>query len=74
MYAKFSERLSSLSKGDISATIQMAWEDRTAFETIQERMKGRMTKHRALRNVVMKFEDRLAADQCSANCLIYEII
>jgi uncharacterized protein (TIGR03643 family) len=35
---KFSERLSSLSEGDISAIIQMAWEDRTAFETIQERM------------------------------------
>jgi uncharacterized protein (TIGR03643 family) len=36
--AKFSERLLSLSEGDISAIIQMAWEDRTAFETIQERM------------------------------------
>jgi uncharacterized protein (TIGR03643 family) len=36
--AKFSERLASFSEGDISAIIQMAWEDRTAFETIQERM------------------------------------
>jgi uncharacterized protein (TIGR03643 family) len=35
--SKFSDRLSSLSEGDISAIIQMAWEDRTAFETIQER-------------------------------------
>jgi uncharacterized protein (TIGR03643 family) len=26
-----------LSKGDISYVIQMAWEDRTCFETIQER-------------------------------------
>lgn len=37
MEAKFAERLSSLSDGDKSAIIQMAWEDRTAFETIQER-------------------------------------
>ena len=36
--SKFSDRLSSLSEGDISAIIQMAWEDRTAFETIQQRM------------------------------------
>jgi len=36
--AKLSERLLSLLEGDISAIIQMAWEDRTAFETIQERM------------------------------------
>jgi uncharacterized protein (TIGR03643 family) len=35
---KFFQRLSSLSVGDVSAIIQMAWEDRTAFETIQERM------------------------------------
>ena len=95
MDAKFSERLSSLSEGDISAIIQMAWEDRTAFETIQERMvwseaevirlmrhelqpssfrmwrkrmKGRTTKHRALRSVEMKFEDRLVADHRRANC------
>ena len=38
MEIKFSQILSSLSEGDISAVIQMAWEDRTAFETIQERM------------------------------------
>lgn len=38
MGANFSQRLSRLSEGDQSAIIQMAWEDRTAFETIQERM------------------------------------
>jgi uncharacterized protein (TIGR03643 family) len=92
--ATFSQRLSSLSEGDISAIIQMAWEDRTAFETIQERMgwseadvirlmrhqlhpnsfrlwrkrmKGRITKHRALRNPEMKFEDRWVADHRRAN-------
>ena len=27
----------ALSEGDISYVIQMAWEDRTSFETIQER-------------------------------------
>ena len=95
MDSKFSERLSNLSEGDISAIIQMAWEDRTSFETIQERMgwseadvirlmrhelqpnsfrmwrkrmKGRTTKHRALRNPDMKFEDRLTADHRRANC------
>ena len=94
MQATFSQRLSSLSEGDISAIIQMAWEDRTAFETIQERMgwseadvirlmrhqlhpnafrlwrkrmKGRITKHRALRNPEMKFEDRWVADHRRAN-------
>ena len=30
----FSERLSSLSEADFPVIIQMAWEDRTAFETI----------------------------------------
>ena len=95
MDTKFSDRLSSLSEGDISAIIQMAWEDRTAFETIQERMgwsesdwirlirhelqpnsfrmwrkrmKGRTTKHRTLRSVEMKFDDRLTADHRRANC------
>ena len=95
MGAKFSERLASLSEGDISAIIQMAWEDGTSFETIQERiglsesevirlmrhelspssfkmwrtrMKGRVTKHRALRSPDMKFEDRLVADHRRANC------
>ncbi len=92
--AKFSARLASLSKGDISAIIQMAWEDRTAFETIWERtgwseadvvrlmrhelrpstfrlwrqrMKGRVTKHRALRSPEMKFDDSLVADHRRAN-------
>ena len=93
--AKFSERLASLSEGDRSAIIQMAWEDRTAFETIQERMgwseadvirlmrhelqpssfrmwrkrmKGRTTKHRALRSPDMKYDDRLIADHRRGNC------
>jgi uncharacterized protein (TIGR03643 family) len=92
---KFSERLALLSPGDISAVIQMAWEDRTTFETIQERvglsesdviqlmrhelnpssfrlwrmrMKGRVTKHRALRSPEMKFEDRWVANHRRANC------
>ena len=95
MEAKFAERLASLSEGDISAIIQMAWEDRTAFETIQERMgwsesdvirlmrhklqpnsfrmwrkrmKGRTTKHRALRSPDMKFDDHLIADHRRGNC------
>ena len=33
-----SQRLASLSPGDVSAVIQMAWEDRTTFETIHERV------------------------------------
>ncbi|WP_233505942.1 TIGR03643 family protein [Rhodoferax lacus] len=95
MEAKFSQRLASLSEGDLSAIIQMAWEDRTAFETIQERtgwseadvirlmrhalqprsfrmwrkrMKGRTTKHRAMRSPNMKFDDRLVANHRRANC------
>ena len=87
--------LASLSEGDVSAVIQMAWEDRTAFETIKERvglseseviqlmrqqlkpssfrmwrmrMRGRVTKHRALRSPDMKFEDRWVADHRRANC------
>ena len=94
MEIKFSQRLSSLSEGDISAIIQMAWADRTAFETIQERMgwseadvvrlmrhelqpnsfrlwrkrmKGRTTKHRALRSPNIKFEDHLVANQRRTN-------
>jgi len=70
----------------------MAWEDRTTFETIWERVgvveadvirimraqltpssfkmwrkrvKGRVTKHRALRNPAMKFADIAVADHCS---------
>ena len=89
------DRLASLSAGDISAVIQMAWEDRTTFETIQERMgltesevialmraelnpgsfklwrmrvRGRTTKHRALRNAEMKFDDHKVADHRRANC------
>jgi uncharacterized protein (TIGR03643 family) len=31
------DRLTNLSPSDISAVIQMAWEDRTTFETIEER-------------------------------------
>jgi len=95
MSLKFTQLLSSLSEGDKSAVVQMAWEDRTTFETIQERtglseadvirlmrheltpssfkmwrkrMKGRVTKHRALRNPDMKFDDIQIADHCRANC------
>ena len=86
---------SQLSMGDISAVIQMAWEDRTTFETIQERigisesdvikimrselkpdsfklwrkrMRGRETKHRALRSPEMKYSDDAIADHRRANC------
>ena len=89
------DRLADLSQGDISAVIQMAWEDRTSFETIHERiglsesdvirlmrselnpgsfivwrmrMKGRATKHRALRSPDMKYADRNIADHRRANC------
>ena len=89
------DRLASLTQGDISAVIQMAWEDRTSFETIHERtglsesdvvqlmrselnpgsfilwrmrMKGRATKHRALRSPDMKYADRNIADHRRANC------
>ena len=94
MSGKFSERVAGLSAGDRSAVIQMAWEDRTSFETIQERvglsesdvirlmrlalnpssfrlwrkrMKGRVTKHRALRSPEMKHADRRVADHRRAN-------
>ena len=33
-----SDRLIALTQGDISQAIQMAWEDRTSFETINERL------------------------------------
>ena len=89
------QRLANLSPGDVSAVIQMAWEDRTTFETIYERvglretevirlmrtelnpssfrlwrmrMKGRTTKHRALRSAEMKFDDHAIADHRRANC------
>jgi uncharacterized protein (TIGR03643 family) len=84
-----------LTAGDISFVIQMAWEDRTSFETIKERvglteadvirlmrselkppsfrmwrkrMTGRATKHRALRDPSIKFNDRRVADHRRANC------
>lgn len=89
------DRLNDLSSGDRSAVIQMAWEDRTTFETIQERlgiseseviqlmryelspqsfklwrtrMRGRVTKHRALRSPDMRFDDRVTADHRRPNC------
>ena len=95
MSLKFTQLLSSLSEGDKSAVVQMAWEDRTTFETIQERtglseadvirlmrhqltpssfkmwrkrMKGRVTKHRALRHPDMKFDEIQIADHRRANC------
>ena len=95
MPRSFSQRLSTLSAGDVSAVIQMAWEDRTSFETIYERvdltepevirlmrtelnpssfrlwrmrMRGRNTKHRAIRSPDMKFDDRAVADHRRANC------
>lgn len=94
MSTQFEQKLAHLTAGDISAVIQMAWEDRTSFESIQERMglsesdvirlmrhelnpssyrlwrmrmKGRVTKHRALRSPDMKFDDRLIADHRRAN-------
>ena len=38
MNAEKIDRLAALTQGDISAVIQMAWEDRTTFETIHERI------------------------------------
>ncbi len=79
----------------IDRIIEMAWEDRTTFETIMERMgvsesevikimrselkpdsfklwrkrmKGKATKHRALRSPEMKFSDHAIADHRRANC------
>ncbi len=84
-----------LTTADISEVIKMAWEDRTTFETIEERIgvreaqvirimrsaltassfkmwrervRGRKTKHRLLRNPEMKFSDRTVADHRRANC------
>ncbi len=83
-----------LTPGDISAVIQMAWEDRTTFETIFERLgvtepevirimraelrpssfrmwrqrvTGRKTKHRALRDPEMPHHDREIADHRRPN-------
>ncbi len=94
-HIKTSVNIKDLSTGDISAIIQMAWEDRTTFETIMERMgiresdvikimrselksdsfklwrqrmKGRVTKHRALRSPEMKFSDHAVADHRRGNC------
>jgi hypothetical protein len=94
-HLKPSVNIKELTMGDISAVIQMAWEDRTTFETIMERMgiresdvikimrselkpdsfklwrkrmKGRATKHRALRSPEMKFSDHAVADHRRANC------
>jgi uncharacterized protein (TIGR03643 family) len=93
--AQDTDRLLPLSAGDVSAVIQMAWEDRTSFETIKARvglsepdvirlmrrelkassfrvwrmrMRGRVTKHRALRKPDMKHDDRSVADHRRANC------
>lgn len=95
MPVKSPQRMATLSAGDISAVIRMAWEDRTSFEAIHERvglsesdvvwlmrhelspssfrrwrmrMRGRVTKHRALRSKEMKFHDRHVADHRRANC------
>ena len=38
MLRNSSQRIADLTVGDISAVIQMAWEDRTSFETIRERL------------------------------------
>ena len=38
MHIKFSQKLATLTPGDVSAVIQMAWEDRTSFESIKERV------------------------------------
>lgn len=92
---KTSVNIKELTTGDVSAVIQMAWEDRTTFETIKERMgisesavvkimrselkpdsfklwrkrmKGRTTKHRALRSPDMKYSDAMTADHRRGNC------
>ena len=54
------QRLALLSPGDVSAVIQMAWEDRTTFETIYERV--------GLREPEMNFNDRAIADHRRGNC------
>lgn len=83
-----------LTEGDVSRVIQMAWEDRTTFETIaqqfglnesavvrlmrrellpssfkmwRQRMAGRVTKHRALRNPGMAYRDTHTADHRRPN-------
>ena len=85
----------SLMEGDVSRVIQMAWEDRTTFDTIEQqfglnesavvrlmrrelrpssfrmwrqRMAGRVTKHRALRDTGMPHRDTRTADHRRPNC------
>lgn len=85
----------SLMEGDVSRVIQMAWEDRTTFDTIEQqfglnesavvrlmrrelrpssfrmwrqRMAGRVTKHRALRDTGMPHRDTYTADHRRPNC------
>jgi uncharacterized protein (TIGR03643 family) len=92
---KRSLTFSRLTPADISDAIKWAWEDRTSFETIEERlgitqsdlvclmraelspssfkmwrmrMRGRKTKHRALRSAEMKFDDLAVANHRRANC------
>jgi uncharacterized protein (TIGR03643 family) len=92
---KQTQQLATLSPAEISYAIQLAWEDRTSFETIRERlglreadvvrlmrqelkptsfrlwrsrMRGRVTKHRLLRDPSMKFDDHGVADHRRANC------
>lgn len=38
MSTQFFEKLAMLTEGDISAVIQMTWEDRTTFESIKDRV------------------------------------
>jgi uncharacterized protein (TIGR03643 family) len=95
MTKKSLTKINALSEADISAVIQLAWEDRTSFETIEERlgvgesdvikimrkelkagsfqlwrkrMKGRVTKHRALRDPDMDYKDIATANHRRANC------
>jgi len=95
MTKKSHTKINALSEADISAVIQLAWEDRTSFETIEQRlgvceaevirimrqelksgsfqlwrkrMKGRVTKHRALRDPDMKYDDHEIANHRRANC------
>jgi len=92
---KRTQQLATLSPAQISQAIQWAWEDRTSFETIHERlglreadvvrlmrqelkptsfrlwrsrMRGRLTKHRLLRDPSMKFDDYGVADHRRGNC------
>jgi uncharacterized protein (TIGR03643 family) len=95
MTKKSHTKINALSEADISAVIQLAWEDRTSFETIEQRlgvceaevirimrqelksgsfqlwrkrMKGRVTKHRALRDPDMDYKDTTIANHRRANC------